>query len=118
MNVTVGLLPMNIRARLLPKDIAWLLLPWAWRIMKSRKPARKMKGRNCRAGHAVNPVGWSLVLDSHLVHLCLRNRVVLQGSDDVGVSAESGANLTGRVNTVDGDQVALDRDPIDFAVAH
>ena len=33
MNVTVGFWPVNIFARLLPKDIAWLLVPWACRIM-------------------------------------------------------------------------------------
>src|SRR5205814_2362270 len=32
-NVTVGLLPMNIRARLFPKLRAWLFVPWACRIM-------------------------------------------------------------------------------------
>ena len=33
-NVTTVLLPRNIRARLLPNDMAWLLVPWAWRNMK------------------------------------------------------------------------------------
>ena len=37
-NVTTVLLPRNIRARLLPKLRAWLLVPWAWRIMKKMKP--------------------------------------------------------------------------------
>ncbi len=32
-NVTVGLLPMNMRARLFPKDSAWLFVPWACLIM-------------------------------------------------------------------------------------
>ena len=43
--VTVGLLPVKRRARLLPNDIAWLLLPWAWRIMKTKMPIRKSVGR-------------------------------------------------------------------------
>ena len=36
--VTTVLLPRNIRARLLPKLSAWLLVPWAWRIMKKMNP--------------------------------------------------------------------------------
>ena len=38
LNVTTVLLPRNIRARLLPKLRAWLLVPWAWRIMKKMNP--------------------------------------------------------------------------------
>ena len=34
LKVTTVLLPRNMRARLLPKLIAWLLVPCAWRIMK------------------------------------------------------------------------------------
>jgi hypothetical protein len=45
-NVTTVLLPRNIRARLLPKLIAWLLLPWAWRIMKKMKPPITSSGRS------------------------------------------------------------------------
>ena len=44
--VMVGLLPMNIRARLLPKDRAWLLEPWAWRIMNSSRAPKMITGRN------------------------------------------------------------------------
>ena len=33
--VTTVLLPRNIRARLLPKLRAWLLVPWAWRMKKA-----------------------------------------------------------------------------------
>ena len=42
--VTFGLLPINIRARLLPKDNAWLLLPCAWRIIKISRPPIRIKG--------------------------------------------------------------------------
>ena len=42
--VTVCLLPVNMRARLLPNESAWLLLPWAWRIMKMSRPPMKRKG--------------------------------------------------------------------------
>ena len=44
LNVIVGLLPTIIRALLLPKS-AWLLLPWAWRIMNNRIAPKKMSGR-------------------------------------------------------------------------
>ena len=43
--VTTVLLPRNMRARLLPKLIAWLLVPWAWRIMKKMKPPMRSTGR-------------------------------------------------------------------------
>ena len=43
--VTVGLLPVNMRARLLPNDIAWLFDPCAWRIMNSRMAPKKISGR-------------------------------------------------------------------------
>ena len=43
-NVMVGLLPMNIRARDLPNESAWLLLPWACRIMNSRIAPKKTNG--------------------------------------------------------------------------
>ena len=36
---------MNRRARLLPNDIAWLLLPWAWRIMNTKMPIRNSVGK-------------------------------------------------------------------------
>ena len=38
LNVTTVLLPRNMRARLLPKLMAWLLVPCAWRIMKNMNP--------------------------------------------------------------------------------
>ena len=44
-NVTVGLLPRNMRARLLPKLSAWLFVPCAWRIMNSSRPPKMMSGR-------------------------------------------------------------------------
>ena len=44
LNVTTVLLPRNIRARLLPNDRAWLLVPWAWRIMKKMKPPMTSSG--------------------------------------------------------------------------
>ena len=43
--VTTVLLPRNIRARLLPKLRAWLLVPWAWRIMNRMKPTIRISGR-------------------------------------------------------------------------
>ena len=43
-NVTTVLLPRNIRARLFPNDRAWLLVPWAWRIMKKMKPPMMSSG--------------------------------------------------------------------------
>lgn len=42
--VTVGRFAVKRRARLL-KDIAWLLEPWDWRIMKMKMPTRKSVGR-------------------------------------------------------------------------
>ena len=35
---------MNMRARLLPKQSAWLLVPCAWRIMNSRIAPKKISG--------------------------------------------------------------------------
>ncbi len=43
-NVTTVLLPRNMRARLLPKLMAWLLVPWACRIMKKMKPPIRRTG--------------------------------------------------------------------------
>ena len=43
--VTTVLLPRNMRARLLPNESAWLLVPWACRIMKKRKPPIRRTGR-------------------------------------------------------------------------
>ena len=43
-NVTTVLLPRNMRARLLPKLMAWLLVPWAWRIMMKMKPPIRRTG--------------------------------------------------------------------------
>ncbi len=43
--VTVGLLPVNSRARLLPNEIAWLLLPCACRIMKTKMPIKISVGK-------------------------------------------------------------------------
>ena len=43
-NVTTVLFPRNIRARLFPNDRAWLLVPWAWRIMKKMKPPMMSSG--------------------------------------------------------------------------
>jgi hypothetical protein len=46
LNVTTVLLPRNIRARDLPNERAWLLVPWAWRIMKKMKPPMTSSGRS------------------------------------------------------------------------
>ena len=46
MKVTLGRVPLNMRARLLPKFIAWVLVPWAWRRKKKRMATMKMMGRN------------------------------------------------------------------------
>ncbi len=45
LKVTTVLLPRNMRARLLPKLIAWLLVPCAWRIMKKMNPPIRRTGR-------------------------------------------------------------------------
>ena len=42
--VTVGLSPVNMRARLLPKAKAWLPAPCAWRIRKKKKAPTKTRG--------------------------------------------------------------------------
>ena len=60
-NVTTVLLPRNIRARLLPKLIAWLFVPWAWRIMKKMKPPMTIRGSSpvsSRPIHEVSAVGF------------------------------------------------------------
>ena len=44
--VTVGRLPVNMRARLRPKPSVWLFVPCAWRIMNRRIAPKKMSGRN------------------------------------------------------------------------
>ena len=46
MKVTEGLLAVNMRARLLPKLMAWELDPWAWRIMNRIRPMKIRIGRN------------------------------------------------------------------------
>ena len=67
--VTVGLLAMNIRARLFPNESAWLFVPCACRIMKSRSPPKKMSGRMLKtmASQFPNWAGsltWMLVFSS------------------------------------------------------
>ena len=44
-NVTTVLLPRNMRARLLPKLRAWLLVPWAWRMKKTMNRTMIKTGR-------------------------------------------------------------------------
>ena len=44
--VTTVLLPRNMRARLLPKLMAWLLLPCAWRNMNHRKTPMSRMGKS------------------------------------------------------------------------
>ena len=46
--VTTVLLPRNMRARLLPKLMAWLLVPCAWRIMKKMKAPMSSTGSSAR----------------------------------------------------------------------
>ena len=61
-NVTTVLLPRNIRARLLPKLRAWLLVPWAWRIMKKMKPPITSSGSSpvsSRPSHDVSGTGFA-----------------------------------------------------------
>ncbi len=43
--VTVGLSPVNTRARLLPNDIAWLFEPCAWRRIIRNRPPISSSGR-------------------------------------------------------------------------
>ena len=45
-NVTVALAPTNMRARVRPKFIVWLLPDCACRSMKMSNPAKRMSGRN------------------------------------------------------------------------
>ncbi len=45
MNVTAGLLAVNMRALLLPKLMAWEFDPWAWRIMNRIRPMKIRIGR-------------------------------------------------------------------------
>ncbi len=62
-NVTTVLLPRNIRARLLPKLRAWLLVPWACRIMKKMNPPITTSGRTAvstRPSHDVSGAGSAL----------------------------------------------------------
>ena len=62
-NVTTVLLPRNIRARLLPKLIAWLFVPWACLIMKKMKPPMTSSGRrpvSSRPTHDVSAVCFRL----------------------------------------------------------
>ena len=54
-NVTVGCSPLNMRARLLPKDMAALLEPCAWRKMNHKTPTIKMTGKIYNAP-LINPV--------------------------------------------------------------
>jgi hypothetical protein len=65
-NVTTVLLPRNMRARLLPKLIAWLLVPWAWRIMKKRKPPMSSTGSRAPMRRLIHCPVWdaSLPLNS------------------------------------------------------
>ena len=53
-NVTTVLLPRNMRARLLPKLMAWLLVPWAWRIMKKMKPPIRSTGRSAPTSRPIH----------------------------------------------------------------
>jgi hypothetical protein len=55
-NVTTVLLPRNIRARLLPKLIAWLFVPWACRIMKKMNPPMMRSGRTNVASRPIHDV--------------------------------------------------------------
>ena len=60
LNVTTVLLPRNMRARLLPNERAWLLVPWAWRIMKKMKPPMMSSGSTAvrsRPSHDVSGAG-------------------------------------------------------------
>ena len=53
-NVTTVLLPRNMRARLLPKLRAWLLVPWAWRIMKKMKPPIRRTGSSAPTSRLIH----------------------------------------------------------------
>ena len=62
-NVTTVLLPRNMRARLLPKLRAWLLVPCACLIMKKMKPPMMSSGRTAvssRPSHDVSGAGVAL----------------------------------------------------------
>jgi len=51
----VGLLPVNMRARLFPKFMAWLFEPWACRIMKMIRAPKIRIGRNCTSSPSQLP---------------------------------------------------------------
>ena len=57
-NVTTVLLPRNMRARLLPKLMAWLLVPWAWRIMKKRNPPISRTGSRAPTSRLIHCPVW------------------------------------------------------------
>ena len=62
LKVTTVLLPRNIRARLLPKLIAWLFVPCACRIMKKMKPPISRTGRSAVISSVRIPpaaLGWT-----------------------------------------------------------
>ena len=65
--VTTVLLPRNIRARLLPKLIAWLLVPWAWRIMKNRKPPIRSTGRIAPISRLIHWPDWDASLPEKVI---------------------------------------------------
>ena len=65
--VTTVLLPRNIRARLLPKLIAWLFVPWAWRIMKKRKPPISMTGRMAPMSRLIHCPLWEASLPENTI---------------------------------------------------
>ena len=66
--VTVGLSPVNMRARLLPKDMAWLFEPWAWRRIMKNSPAIRTTGKS--VPRIVSQLPISLGVRDLDVHLC------------------------------------------------
>ena len=77
--VTTVLLPMNIRARLLPKLRAWLLVPWAWRIMKKMKPPMTSSGSSPVSRRPSHDVSARRLAGKHPIRqrlVCRRRRLL------------------------------------------
>ena len=54
--VTTVLFPRNIRARLLPKLMAWLFVPWAWRMKKTMNRTITTIGSSVENRRTIQPV--------------------------------------------------------------
>ena len=107
-NVTTVLLPRNMRARLLPKLSAWLLVPCAWRNMKNSSAPMSSMGSSAVIEHA-QPL--AAVDGGTLQRLSARRAHV--GADAGGVDVLSGRWSRARSGRADVTTVAL---PVDGSV--